>query len=364
VVKQVYSSTFSRESATWLERKLFDAKLADVKRIEVSLQGQPPFALVKADNKWDLEDKSVLPGGFRFDKNGASSLASTLVNARAKDILDEDPGVEKTQIDKADSFAFVVEEGEGEGKSTVRRELRLGGPLEDKTVYAKVGGKEDVITLPEYTAKNLRKAPTDFRDLKMMDFDPAKVTKVAIRDAGLRLTLERQGAEWKIAESSDKIPDDFTLDPGMVVRRLSALANTRAAKVAEGVSAGLAGLGRPGASVTATLEDSKTVTVAFGNEIKEDNRDLIYARGNADNAVYLVTKWTRQNLAGGLKTFKKTADPSGMSNIDPKALQNLPPDVRAGLMKQMQQKQRTQKMMERFQRQAEKKAKAKTEGAN
>jgi hypothetical protein len=358
VAKKLYASTFSREPSSWLQRKLFNDTLADVSRVEVTIAGEKPFALSKTDNTWGLEDESILPKGFRFDKNGASSLASTLVNARAKDILDEDPGVEKTGLDSPDVFAFVIEEGEGDTKSSVRREVKVGKAVssEDKSVYAQVSGKSDVITLPEHTVKDLRKKPTDFRDLRMMQLDKDKVASVAIKDADKNLVLEKQGAEWKFGKHTETIPDDFNLDPAAVTRRLSAIANARAAKVAE-VSAAAAGLGRPSATVTATLEDGKKVTIAFGNETKDGDRDMIYARGNADDAIYLVTKWTRQNLTGGVDTFKKTGDPSGLSNIDPKALQNLPPDVRAGLMKQLQQKKQQQMMIERMQRKAEREAK-------
>ena len=110
------------------------------------------------------------------------------------------------------------------------------------------------------------------------------------------------------------------------------------------------------AQVTMTLEDKSRVTLAFGKTVKEDEREMVYARGNADDAVYLVTKWTRENLCGGLKTFKRTADPSGLSGIDPKALQSLPPDVRAGLQKQMEEKRRQQEMIERLSKQVPAKA--------
>jgi hypothetical protein len=121
------------------------------------------------------------------------------------------------------------------------------------------------------------------------------------------------------------------------------------------VSKSAAGLAGPSATVTATLDGGKTARLSFGKETKDDNRDMIYASGNADSAVYLVTKWTRDNLTGGLDKLKKRADPSGLGDIDPKALQNLPPDVRAGLMKQLKQKQQQQALIEQLQKQQAKK---------
>lgn len=352
IAKQVFASSFSREASAWLQRKLFDAKIADVTKVTVQLAGAEPYTLVNQDGAWDIEDASVLPKGFRFDKGRARSLASALVNARAKDILDAPPGPVDTKLGEgADVLAIFVEEGEGDAKSSSRMELRLGATNEeDKSVYAQVAGKEDVVTLAEYTAEALRKAPTDFRDLRVMDFEQDKVTEVSISAGNLRLVLEKQGADWKIARASEKIPEDFQLDPTMVTRRISALANARATEVAGG-SKSAAGLTRPSATVTATIEGGKSVRLTFGKQTKDDNRDMVYASGNADGEVYLFTKWTRDNLTGGLDSFKKRAEPAGGGGLDPKALQNLPPDVRAGLMKQLQQKQQQQALIQQLQKQ-------------
>ncbi|MBI5507716.1 MAG: DUF4340 domain-containing protein [Deltaproteobacteria bacterium] len=349
----VNQATFSHDKASWLERKLFDDKIADVKRVEVALAAAKPYALIAEGDAWKLDDPAVLPKDFRFDANAARSLVSSLVNLRAKDILDADPGVEKTGLaDKADVLAYVIEQGTGDTKTTVRRELKLGAALEDKSVYAMVSGKTDVVTLPEYTVKNLKKAVTDFRDLKLMDFDKDKVTKLTIVDGKMKLAFVKVGADWKIDSSTEAVPKDFELDPMAVTRRLAALQSARAAKVVD-VPPATSGLAAPVAEVTAGLEGKKTVSIAFGKSIKDEDRDVVFARGNADKAVYLVTKWTRENLAGGLKTFKKTAaDPSGLSGLDPKALQGLPPDVRAGLQKQIEDKKRQQEMIERLSKQA------------
>ncbi|MEE8410048.1 MAG: DUF4340 domain-containing protein, partial [Myxococcota bacterium] len=60
VAPRIYASTFSRQVSQWLQRKLFEDKLADVIRVEVRLAGKPAYTLVKKDNTWDLEDASIL----------------------------------------------------------------------------------------------------------------------------------------------------------------------------------------------------------------------------------------------------------------------------------------------------------------
>ncbi|MBI3179352.1 MAG: DUF4340 domain-containing protein, partial [Deltaproteobacteria bacterium] len=331
-VPQVYASTYSREVSAWLDKKLLEDKIDEATRVEVKVVGSAPYALVKKDNAWQIEDASVLPKGFRFDANAARTLVSTLVALRAKDVLAEDPGDAVTGLTSGDVYAYTLEQGEGEDKSTTRRELRVGKSLEDKSAYAQVTGKPDVVTLPEYTVKNLRKASTDFRDLRLMDFDQNKVVKLAIAGEAEKLVLVKDGTAWKVQSASVKLPEGFVPDPGMVTRRVSALANARAAKIAD--KAAVAGLGA--VSIAATLEDKRTVTLVFGKTLKEDNQEWIYARGNADSAVYLVSKWTRDNLTGGHKTLQKPpSEADGLANLDPKALSGLPPEVREGLLKQI-----------------------------
>ncbi len=347
-VAQVFAPTYSREASQWLEKKLFEDKIDQVTRVEVKVAGATPFALVKKDNAWQLEDQSVLPKGFRFDANAARGLVAALTTLRAKDVLVEQPAADATGLAAGDSFAYLVEEGEGEAKTTTRRELKLGKALADKSAYAQVTGKDDVVTLPEFTVKNLRKAPTDFRDLRLMDLDQGKVVKLVITGETEKLTLVKDGALWKLQSASVKPPADFVPDVGMVMRRISALANARAAKVAD--KPGAAGLGA--VSVAATLEDKRTVTLSFGKTIKEDNQEWIYARGNADSAVYLVNKWTRDNLTGGYQTLQKPpSEADGLANLDPKTLAGLPPEVREGLLKQIEQKKQQQMLIERLHQQ-------------
>ncbi len=103
------------------------------------------------------------------------------------------------------------------------------------------------------------------------------------------------------------------------------------------------------------LDGAPEATLAFGNAFKEDAKDMVYARGNTGHVV-VVAPYTKTNLTGGLTTFAKRAAPPGgegdaLSKIDPAQLQGLPPEVRAGLMKQIEQKRREQEIMKRVQSQ-------------
>ncbi|MBI3180167.1 MAG: DUF4340 domain-containing protein, partial [Deltaproteobacteria bacterium] len=203
-VAQVFASTYSREAPAWLEKKLLEDKIDEVTRVEVQLAGSAPYALIKKDNAFALEDRSALPKDFRFDANAARTLVSTLVALRAKDVLAQDPGDEVSGILAGDVYAYTIEQGEGEAKTTTRRELRVGKALADKSAHAQVSGKPDVVTLPEYTVKNLHKSPVDFRDLRLMDFDQNKVVKLAITGEAEKWVLVKDGTAWKVQSASVK----------------------------------------------------------------------------------------------------------------------------------------------------------------
>ena len=350
-VAGIYRGAFSRPD--WLERRLFKDELAAVTQVELRLAGQPAYTITSQGNEWPLLDPNSVPKGFRFDARAAYRLANTFLALRAKDILDEDPGAEKTGLGEgADVLAYVLEADEGEG---TRYELRLGAETDGGDVYAEIVGRDDILTLNPQAARNLRKAATDLRDLSLVRLDPAKVKKLHIVDGKRRLELQKQETGWEIASSTEPEPDDFVLDPIAIQRRLAAFANARGVSLADSKKLKKTRLNKPQAEVSATLDDDSVVALAFGRETKdEDKRAVLYAKGNADDEVYWVTASTRTSLTGGLDTFKKRAPvsrPGGIPNLDPETLSNLPPEVREALLKQLREQHQQQELLKKLQAQ-------------
>lgn len=337
-VRGVFPSVFAREPGQWIEKKLFDVDREEVEKVEVSLADGTRYNLVLKDSKWGLEDPSVLPAGFRFDASQAEGVANQVINARANEVLDTDPGDDKTKLGgTTDSFTLVAKDGS-------RKTLRLGGESDEKNVYARADGWDEVLTLFPHSSRALRKTPTDMRDLALMSFVPNDVVKLEIENGADRLRFERDvdGKTWKVAETTGEPPADFQLDPMKVEQRVVAMRSARASAIApEGAAAKL---DEPTAKLTATTDKGETAVLAFGAETKEDDRGAVFARGNADASTYLVAEFTRESLTGGLPSFAvQAAPPGGMAmgggGLDAAALQNLPPDVREKIMKQLAQQQ-------------------------
>jgi hypothetical protein len=335
LVKRVFKGSFARERSAWLDRTLFADNANDATQVEVKLAAQAPYVLTKAGEEWKPEDAPVLPAGFRFDGNAARSLVSALVSAQAKDVLDEDPGDATTGLgESADVLVLHLASGDP-------RTLRIGAKKDAGGVYARVSTRPDLVTIPEYVAKNLRKPLTDLRDLSLMAFDANAAKRLEIVKDKDRLVFEKDGEAWKVAASTPAAPSGFQLDPLAVTRRLSAVGSLRAVADAETDVPAKAGLDKPSRTVNVTLADDRVATLAFGKDTKWDNADAAYARGNADGKIYVVRASARDNALGGLDTFAKRPETPPLANINPQALGNLPPEVRENLLKQLaQQKQR------------------------
>ncbi len=345
VVPGVYRSTFSQDRAAWLDRTLFSDKQDDVQKVQVNLRGEPGYTLVREGKDWQLEDPSLMPAGHRFDRDAAHRLVSALVTARAADVLDEDPGAEVSGLtDGADTLLFDVAGEEGE---TVTRTIRLGADGENDAVYARVSMRDDLVTVPAHLARNLRKKLSDLRDLRLMSFDVGRAARVELVDGEKRLVFERSGDKWSIAESTEEPGDDFDLDAAMVRRRIGEVANIRALGEAETEAPKVTGLVDPAGRVSVHLEGGEVAVLEFGSATTWGDQEAVFARGNADDRVYLVQKRNRDRLLGGLDTFARRGPAAGgLGNLDPEALRNLPPEVRESLLRKLAEEQQRKRLIE------------------
>lgn len=341
-VRGVYPSVFVREAGQWLEKKLFDVEREQVERVEVSLADGTSYAIVLREGKWTLEDPSILPDGFRFDTSQAESVANQVINARAHEVLDNDPGEEATGLGGAvDRFTLVAKDG-------TRKTLVLGAENEAKNVYARADGWDEVLTIFPHSSRALRKKPSEMRDLGLMSFSPNDIVALEIANGDDRTRFEKEaaGEGWKVAAPGGPAPEDFELDPRKVEQRIVALRSARALAIAPS-GAAKTGLEKPTASVTVTDTAGQSATLAFGERTEHDGREAVFVRGNADDAPYLMAVFSRDSLTGGLASFAKEEGlPGGLTGLDPAALQNLPPEVRENLLRQLAQEQQKQRLLE------------------
>lgn len=369
-VANLPTTAFAHSPTEWTQRRLFTEKPDEVTRVSVRLAGREPYTLVRTDRAWELANAgaevnaragvdandSADPSGamnasaapdFRFDPAAAQALVAALVGLRANEILDTDPGPGVTKLGpEADALTFFPRTPGAAEPAGVSRTLLLGASREDKSLYAQVQGRKEVVLLPSYAALALRKERTDLRDLAiMLPFDVNQAQALTVNDGKKAVTFSKdiKDGSWHLPRG-EKTPVGFVLDPAKIMRRLQMLAHARALGLAQEQGLKAAGLAPPSASIALNVGGSTTVSVGFGARASEQD-NAVYVLG-MDRKVYYLARYLRDTLLGGLETFGRDAQQADpLTQLDPKSLEGLPPDVRASLEQQIAAKRREQEML-------------------
>lgn len=345
---------FPLDQSRWLKLNLVDGKLEDVTKVRVEATDGAAYAIVPADGgeDWRLEDASVLPADFRFDGPGARSLANAAVTIRAKELVEAAPGAEVTGFE-GPHHRVTVTTADGE---TV---VHIGAGTEANDHFVRVDGRDALFLVPTYQANNLRKGIADLRDLRIMDIDVENATALRVgAGRGILSFVKGEDGAWQADPDGVQPPADFSFDATSVDRFVRSLTGLKATALADGASPAAAGLNRPTAQVAVTFANGSVAMLELGKEVKgDDDRTLVYARGNADDKVYTVAEYHRDRFIRGWENFEVVEPPPNMGggnpwgNLDPETLKNLPPEVRQQIMQQMQQEQQKQRLMQQMQAQ-------------
>lgn len=336
----------------WLQLRLVDAELGDVAQIRVELVGSDPYTIVpgSSDDEWAISNPTQLPADFRFDGPGALRLARTVLNLRAKELVEEPPGDDVTGLAGEHDRLTVSTSG---GDATVN----LGASNDAGDVWASVDGRDAVFLLPAYQAQNLRKPLADLRDLRLAPFDADHAADLEIVHGSDRFAFHRDpGGDWAVVADAPQPPADLEFDPTAVQRLAVTLGSLRAEALADDVPPARAGLEKPSVVATVTLDDGSTARVAFGRSTTVDDRKFYWADGSADDHVYRVPEYQYTRLTRGWEAFRRVEPPpqqggNPFANLDPETLKNLPPEVRKSIQQQMEQERRKQELMRQIQQQ-------------
>jgi|GEM_PF-1614927 len=342
---------FPTDPARWARLRAFEVELDAVRRVEVSLEGEPTWAILPGDDDqaWRLEEESALPPGFRFDGRAAGALAASLANLRAKEVVAQPPDEAALGFEgEHDRFTLATDSGPVT--------LHLGAATADGDVYARVDGWDAVLAVRAHQASSLRKRLADLRDLTLMAFDPALATSLEVRAGSDRQRFVKDPAgPWVVDPQGPQPPADLELDPQGVERMVSLVRSLRATALADGVDAASAGLDDPSVSVTVGLGDQDEARLVFGAPAPADGpTELVYAGGNADAQVYTIARAQRDRFTRGWEAFRFVPPPpSGnpFANLDPETLRNLPPEVRESLERQMREQAEKERLLDQIRRQ-------------
>lgn len=310
--------------AAWRKKTLSIAALADVQKISMSPVTGDGFILERGEgDTWSLEGD--VPAFFRFDAAAAARLAQTLTSLSAQDFSDAD----------AEAFAAphtLATLMMKDGKSMT---IHFGATKRpDGNVLVRIDGDAQVYVISGYVFEQLATHRDQLRQTNLMAFDAAKVKRVTISTSGKKVIVVKDGAGWKMTEPKGNA--DF--DPAQVAAVVTRWSSLRATRVAAMTSQAQAGLIKALPTLELTLEGGKTQRLIFGNEVTEGTMGKqVYAKGSADDLVYVVNAAEKSSFDAGPALFK--APPPMPAHSGMQGLDSLPPDIRAKIEAQLRQQQ-------------------------
>ncbi|MDX2011657.1 MAG: DUF4340 domain-containing protein [Myxococcaceae bacterium] len=298
----------------WRKKTVVSLNASDLTSFVVTRADGASFSL-KAGEGGSWTSASELPKGFRFSPSAATALVNQFATLTAQDFAEG-----AFEAPQAHGLVATLKDG----KSVT---LKLAAAKrDDGTVAAQVDGDAQVYLLPGYQAQALDKKLDDLRELTLVDFDPAKATKLVLTAASKKTVVVKEGEAWKLVEP--KAAPEF--DAAQVPTVLNRLKGLR----------GLSWVGEapktafpsPAATVEVTV-DGKPVRVVFGAETGSENR--VYVKGSIDDATYTTGVFEKTQWSSGPELFKKPPPPPDFGQMN--GLDQLPPEIRAKLMEQLRQ---------------------------
>lgn len=339
---------FDRGAEGFEERTFWREQEPQVAAFEVRRGDGTGYALTRVEDAWTL---GPAPEGVRsdraprrFDAQQAAQQVMRLGQARAKDLVDADPGEAVTGLHAgADVVTWRLQDAAAATFGATQRRLTLGSARPEGGVWARLEGRALPFVLDSSVADGLRRPAQAFAELTLMaPFDVAQATRLQIEARpGHRLVLRREGEAW-LVERGDGLPRGTVPEPNKVTARMRQFALARALGVAPG--AGEAGAPKPtalrgGGRVAVTLKDGSVHALQFGGETQLRGMPVRYARGDADGQAYFVSRPLRDNLLGKLDELGRGKGPTSQAHAGatggPQGLDSLPPEVQESIRRQL-----------------------------
>ncbi len=323
---------FARADADWLEKRVFRLDASEITRVELQSAEDFGYVLEHDPNQgWRLADGVKTPESYRFDVQKAAALPSAIANLRLEQFVD--PNANAVEFsENADRLLVTAKESQ--------YELVVGPETEAGSFYAQLASSpEDIFEIPAQSKHSAVKTLDAFRDLTLIELNPADVVALELVKEKRKLVFKRGDAGWELASSSEKVPEDFELDPTAIDRRLTSLGRAIAMQLVPNTSEKAAGFSKPYATVKAIASDGSEAQLTIGAELETGDVKTRYAQGNKDPLIYMITGYLTETLVAGLDSFKKSEQPSGSAGITPEALQQLPPEIREAVMERLRQEQ-------------------------
>ncbi len=161
-------------------------------------------------------------------------------------------------------------------------------------MYVRVGDGSDVFLAAQSVRNDIAKKPEDFRDRKLTDLNMAQVTRALLKTAAGEMELEKKADHWEIVKPLRARGDDQKI--------ADILAQVTTAQIQQFIAEDRGdlrpyGLAEPRGSITLFSTDDKNGQVLQIGGVPEKEKEQVYVRFTARNAVYTLPKKIEEILA-------------------------------------------------------------------
>ncbi len=179
-----------------------------IEKLRLSHPGGESVALEKGkDGKWQMTE----PEHYRIDDSAASSLAGSLSNISADQVLVENNSDWKTYgLDPGKVTVQASLKGGKQVTLTLGDEAPTGGSL-----YVRLAGDNRLFGVATYLKGSLDKSAADLRDKRLLPIESSKISRVTLAaEKGKNQAIEfgRTGTNWQILKPRPMRADSVAVD--------------------------------------------------------------------------------------------------------------------------------------------------------
>src|SRR5688572_4853843 len=256
----------------------------------VILNGDDKIELRKQEQKWRIE----APFKDQADRGIVENLLADLDSWQkhdsipAKEIAKDKNRLEEFGLSKG-KLKLKLLGKDAPPEITFGNDTALQGRM-----YVRVGNDGDVIVAAQTVRNDIAKKPEEFRDKKLTDLATAQVTRALIKTSAGEMEVEKRGDHWEIVKPLKARGNDQKIN--------DLLAQVTTAQIQQFVAEDQGdlrpyGLAEPRGSITLFSGDDKTGQTLQIGGVPEKEKEQVYVRFTARNAVYTLPKKIEELLA-------------------------------------------------------------------
>ena len=250
---------------------------------EIVIQnGDDKIELRRQDRKWRIE----APFKDQADTGAIENFLADLENWQkydtipAKEIAKDKSRLDEFGLSKAKLRLKLL------GKDTPPEIVFGGDAAFEGKMYVRLD-TNDVFLAGQSVRNDISKKPEEFRDKKLTDLTTAQVTRALLKTAAGEMELEKKADHWEIVKPLRARGDDQKIG--------DLLAQITTARIQQFVAEDRGdlhpyGLAEPRGSITLFAADDKKGQMLQIGGVPEKEKDQVYVRFAARNAVYTLPK--------------------------------------------------------------------------